>query len=80
MQLKGDTMAKKIVVTMADLQEDDLGVCVACGLVDSGYESDARCCECPECEKLAMYGMMAALEDGKIEVGDDDDDCDDCDD
>lgn len=68
----------KIVVTMADLEEDGLGVCVACGLIDCGYESDARCCECPECEKRAMYGMLAALEDGKIEVGEDED-SDDCD-
>ena len=44
--------------TQAEMQNDNVGLCVGCGEEAFGVEPDARKYECESCEKRMVYGLQ----------------------
>lgn len=49
-------------------QDNNTGICLACGSRQGGCEPDARRRKCESCDKFTVHGMEEAFISGKIEV------------
>lgn len=61
----------KITVTMSDVEDGTIGVCLACGELAYGVEPDACGYECECCEKRKVFGLEQAVLMGLVEIGED---------
>lgn len=61
-------MKNRIQVTMDEVEDGTLGVCLACGEIAEGVEPDARGYECDCCEKKKVYGLEEAVLMGFVDV------------
>lgn len=57
-------------VSMDDIEEECYGICIACGEMADGIESDGREIECEnsKCRQKKVYGLTEALMMGFIEI------------
>jgi len=62
---------KVVRVSLDELEDGTMGVCVACGEMAYGVEPDARGYECDCCGKHRVYGLEEALLMGVIDIEDD---------
>lgn len=67
---KGSIRYRPIVSadSLADIQDENIGFCTACGAFDDCTEPDARGYECEECTAPARYGMEALILRGFVRV------------
>jgi hypothetical protein len=52
------------------LDSESAGICLHCGIVETGIEPDARGYECSECEQKKVYGTQELILMGWIEIVD----------
>jgi hypothetical protein len=50
------------------MEENNEGLCVACGCVSGCVEPDAVRYECEHCEQRAVYGIPELLIMGRVEI------------
>ena len=61
-------------VTMLDVEDGTMGICLACGESAYGVEPDACGYWCEHCGSRQVYGLEEAVLAGKVEIVASDDD------
>lgn len=56
--------------SLADVAEDNIGFCIACGTFDDCTEPDASKYDCEECSAPARYGLQELILRGFARVTD----------
>jgi hypothetical protein len=59
---------KRFTVTIEELEDGTIGICLACGEIQYGFDPDSRACECEACWKLKVYGLEEALAMDAIDI------------
>lgn len=57
-------------VTLENVEDGTLGLCIACGEMAYGVEPDACGYECEDCGKCKVYGLEELVMMGMIELVD----------
>jgi len=64
---------ERLQVSMDDLWEGRMGICLACGEEHYGVEPDARRYDCESCGKPEVYGLEEAVLMGRVDIEEGDD-------